>query len=148
MGVPTSEVGYTSATNGRGHHEVHKGHVAGGKKKKFTAYQASNDSIQQDPGVKNVALTETAPQPLSKATNRNLEKRTSQTPRFISNTIAALSGSNLWRQNRHNATKPLYQMVTFKYELPFRPTANIHDVTKLSTWTHKHVALTQDTLSL
>jgi hypothetical protein len=27
MGVPTSEVGYTSATTGRGDHEVHKGHV-------------------------------------------------------------------------------------------------------------------------
>jgi hypothetical protein len=27
MGVPKSEVGYTSATTGRGGHEVHKGHV-------------------------------------------------------------------------------------------------------------------------
>jgi hypothetical protein len=27
MGVPTSEVGYTSATAGRGDHEVHKGRV-------------------------------------------------------------------------------------------------------------------------
>jgi hypothetical protein len=27
MGVPTSEVGYTSATAGRGDHEVHKGHL-------------------------------------------------------------------------------------------------------------------------
>jgi hypothetical protein len=27
MGVPTSEVGYTSATTGRGDYEVHKGHV-------------------------------------------------------------------------------------------------------------------------
>jgi hypothetical protein len=27
MGVPTSEVGYTSATAERGDHEVHKGHV-------------------------------------------------------------------------------------------------------------------------
>jgi hypothetical protein len=27
MGVPTSEVGYTSATTGRRDHEVHKGHV-------------------------------------------------------------------------------------------------------------------------
>jgi hypothetical protein len=27
MGVPISEVGYTSAITGRGHHEVHKGHV-------------------------------------------------------------------------------------------------------------------------
>jgi hypothetical protein len=34
MGVPTSEVGYTSATTGRGDHEVRKGHVVacGGKK--------------------------------------------------------------------------------------------------------------------
>jgi hypothetical protein len=35
MGVPTLEVGYTSATTGRGDHEVHKGHVVAlGKKKK------------------------------------------------------------------------------------------------------------------
>jgi hypothetical protein len=36
MGVPTSEVGYTSATTGRGDHEVHKGHVValGEKKRK------------------------------------------------------------------------------------------------------------------
>jgi hypothetical protein len=27
MGVPASKVGYTSATTGRGDHEVHKGHV-------------------------------------------------------------------------------------------------------------------------
>jgi hypothetical protein len=27
MGVPTSEIGYTSVTIGRGGHEVHKGHV-------------------------------------------------------------------------------------------------------------------------
>jgi hypothetical protein len=33
MGVPTSEVGYTSATNRRGGHEVPKGHVVSlGKK--------------------------------------------------------------------------------------------------------------------
>jgi hypothetical protein len=36
MGVPTSEVGYTSTTTGRGNHEVHKGHVValGEKKRK------------------------------------------------------------------------------------------------------------------
>jgi hypothetical protein len=27
MGIPTSEVGYTSVITGRGDHEVHKGHV-------------------------------------------------------------------------------------------------------------------------
>jgi hypothetical protein len=27
MGVPISDVGYTSATTGRGDHEVHNGHV-------------------------------------------------------------------------------------------------------------------------
>jgi hypothetical protein len=37
MGVPTSEVGYTSATTWRGDHEVHKGHVVAlAKKKKMT----------------------------------------------------------------------------------------------------------------
>jgi hypothetical protein len=34
MGVPTSEVSYTSATTGRGDHEVHKGHVVALEKKK------------------------------------------------------------------------------------------------------------------
>jgi hypothetical protein len=32
MGVPTSEVGYTSATTGRGDHEVHKGREVALKK--------------------------------------------------------------------------------------------------------------------
>jgi hypothetical protein len=36
MGVPTSEVGHTSTTTGRGDHEAHKGHLValGGKKQK------------------------------------------------------------------------------------------------------------------
>jgi co-chaperonin GroES (HSP10) len=35
MGFPTSDVGYTSATTGRGDHEFHKGYVVAlGKKKK------------------------------------------------------------------------------------------------------------------
>jgi hypothetical protein len=33
MGVRTLEVGYTSATTGRGDHEVHKGHVVAMEKK-------------------------------------------------------------------------------------------------------------------
>jgi ribosomal protein L34E len=33
MGIPTSEVGYTSATTGRGDHEVHKRHVVALEKK-------------------------------------------------------------------------------------------------------------------
>jgi hypothetical protein len=36
MGNPTSEVGYTSATTGRGDHEVHKGHVVALERKKLT----------------------------------------------------------------------------------------------------------------
>jgi hypothetical protein len=35
MVVPTSEVGYTSATTGRGDHEVHKGHVVALAKKRY-----------------------------------------------------------------------------------------------------------------
>jgi hypothetical protein len=35
MGVPTSEVGYTSATAGREDHEVHKGHVVAFGKKTY-----------------------------------------------------------------------------------------------------------------
>jgi hypothetical protein len=37
MGVPASEVGYTSATTGRGNHEVHKGHVVALEKKNIAA---------------------------------------------------------------------------------------------------------------
>jgi hypothetical protein len=36
MGVPISEVGYTSATTGRGDHEVHKGHVVALEKKNYS----------------------------------------------------------------------------------------------------------------
>jgi hypothetical protein len=35
MGVPKSEVGYTSATTGRGDHEVHNGYVVTLAKKKL-----------------------------------------------------------------------------------------------------------------
>jgi hypothetical protein len=35
MGVPTLEVGYTSATTGRGDHEVHKGQVVALEKTKL-----------------------------------------------------------------------------------------------------------------
>jgi hypothetical protein len=35
MGVINLEVGYTSATTGRGDHEVHKGHVVALEKKRF-----------------------------------------------------------------------------------------------------------------
>jgi hypothetical protein len=39
MGIPTSEVGYTSATTGRGDHEVHKGHVVALEKKILLYYE-------------------------------------------------------------------------------------------------------------
>jgi hypothetical protein len=35
MGVPTSEVGYTSATSGRGDHEVHKGNAVALEEKHY-----------------------------------------------------------------------------------------------------------------
>jgi hypothetical protein len=35
MGVPTSEVGYISATTGAGDHEVHKGHVVAMEERKY-----------------------------------------------------------------------------------------------------------------
>jgi hypothetical protein len=41
MGVQTSEVCYTSATTGRGDHEVHKGHVWHWKKKLYIYVTAS-----------------------------------------------------------------------------------------------------------
>jgi hypothetical protein len=36
MGIPTSAVGYTSATNGMGDHEVHKGHVVALERRRKT----------------------------------------------------------------------------------------------------------------
>jgi hypothetical protein len=47
MGVPPSEVGYTSATTGRGDHEVHKGHVValGRRKKKKKKKPAEEGSV-------------------------------------------------------------------------------------------------------
>jgi hypothetical protein len=46
VGVPTSEVGYTSATTGRGDHEVHKGHVVAleiKEKEKRKKFELSED---------------------------------------------------------------------------------------------------------
>jgi hypothetical protein len=40
MGVPASEVGYTTATTGRGDHEVHKGHVVALEKITLIYYNA------------------------------------------------------------------------------------------------------------
>ena len=57
MGVPTSQVGYTSAMPRREDHEVHKGHVValgGGKKKKLfsvtTTYKMT-DVWEREPGL-------------------------------------------------------------------------------------------------
>jgi hypothetical protein len=44
MGVPTSEVGYTSVTAGMGDHEVRKGHVVA-LKKTCTQFCASKATI-------------------------------------------------------------------------------------------------------
>jgi hypothetical protein len=38
MGVPTLEVGYTSATTGREEHEVHNGHVVALARKKVSSH--------------------------------------------------------------------------------------------------------------
>jgi hypothetical protein len=46
MGVPTSEVGYTSATTGMGDHEVHKEHaVALGKNCKLGLLSVVIDAV-------------------------------------------------------------------------------------------------------
>jgi hypothetical protein len=39
MGVPASEVGYTSATTGRGDHKVHNGHVVELERKKSKVFE-------------------------------------------------------------------------------------------------------------
>jgi hypothetical protein len=43
MGVPTSEVSYTSATTGRGDHEVNKVHVVALDKKKLLMHTCTLD---------------------------------------------------------------------------------------------------------
>jgi hypothetical protein len=56
MGVPTSEVGYTSATAGRGDHEVHKGHVVALRKKsllKYIFYRRRMEKISWTDHVRN-----------------------------------------------------------------------------------------------
>jgi hypothetical protein len=44
MGVPTSEVDYTSAITGRGDYEVHKGHVVALAQEKLTKIYQSIQS--------------------------------------------------------------------------------------------------------
>jgi hypothetical protein len=39
MGVPSSAVGYTSATTGRGDHEVHQGHAVAVRGKKLRGFK-------------------------------------------------------------------------------------------------------------
>jgi hypothetical protein len=48
MGVPTSEVDYTSATTGRGDHEFYKGHVVALKKKHLQINEISLAYKQQN----------------------------------------------------------------------------------------------------
>jgi hypothetical protein len=52
MGVPALEVGYISATTGRGDHEVHKGHVVAlGKKlhQNISSIDCGPNSILAEP---------------------------------------------------------------------------------------------------
>jgi hypothetical protein len=45
MGVPTTEVGYTSVTTGRGDHEVHKGHVGTKETSEIRSYTTENVGV-------------------------------------------------------------------------------------------------------
>jgi hypothetical protein len=65
MGVPTLEVGYISATTGRGDHEVHKGHVVALEKNSSgpwddwwdsTSGQATTASVPSSPIHCSVAI--------------------------------------------------------------------------------------------
>jgi hypothetical protein len=49
MGVPASEVGYTSATTGTGEHEVYKGHVVAlrGSELKKTGHNQRNNIAER-----------------------------------------------------------------------------------------------------
>jgi hypothetical protein len=47
MGVPTKEVGYTSATTGRGDHEIHKGHVVALGKKYIIAIKCMDMILKE-----------------------------------------------------------------------------------------------------
>jgi hypothetical protein len=57
MGVPTSEVGYTSATTGRGDHEVHKGHVVALEKKSSEHANRAYSGLDQSCLLGHVSLT-------------------------------------------------------------------------------------------
>jgi hypothetical protein len=57
MGIPTSEVGYTSATTGMGDHEVHKGHVVASEKKKVKSDDGI-DLIRRELRCSGLLLTE------------------------------------------------------------------------------------------
>jgi hypothetical protein len=46
MGVPAFEVGYTSATTGKGDHEVHQGHVVAKKLKEIKGISTVLSSYQ------------------------------------------------------------------------------------------------------
>jgi hypothetical protein len=54
MGVPTSEVGYTSATTGRGDHEVHTGNVVVLGEVFVTIDYAAKGCVRQERKVKTV----------------------------------------------------------------------------------------------
>jgi hypothetical protein len=55
MGVPTLEVGYTSATTGRGDHGVHKGHVVALGEKNYVNLGLLHKASHTKP-IKNTAL--------------------------------------------------------------------------------------------
>jgi hypothetical protein len=48
MGVPTSEVGYTSATTGRGDHKVHTGLVVALERKKLQRRTKTSNTAAED----------------------------------------------------------------------------------------------------
>jgi hypothetical protein len=75
MGVPTSEVGYTSATTGRGDHEVHKGHVVALGEKKENKEGRGFDGVigifdGHNPSGRTMALG--LNQPLTEVSTRNI----------------------------------------------------------------------------
>jgi hypothetical protein len=68
MGVQTSEVGYTSATIGRGDHEVHKGYVV--------ALEKIKQLHQTKPATKQQVIQLHQTKPANKQQVNQLHKRT------------------------------------------------------------------------
>jgi hypothetical protein len=84
MSVPTSEVGYTSATTGRKDHEVHKGHVVEMEKNIKFKTSARTDSSQP---YQNIFITQPPNNKIQNLKEQNTAKAITLIPLLPTQTI-------------------------------------------------------------